>query len=194
MNKELNPIEQLFKQNKGYLHTACLDKNRAMYYALQELIAQKHVVKIKVGFYKHLELVQENEAMEVSKMYPQAVVCLESAWFQYNLTTHIPSTYHLAFSNKTKVKLEDYPPVKAYYWSERLQQLEVIELDGIKTYSLEKSVCDAIKFRNKIGLDTMKTILKNYLKRKDKDLSKLFRVAKVMKMEILLREYLTLIQ
>jgi len=40
----------------------------------------------------------------------------------------------------------------------------------------------------------MAEVLKNYIKRKDKNLNSLFQVAKMMKMENLLREYLNLIQ
>ena len=40
----------------------------------------------------------------------------------------------------------------------------------------------------------MAEVLKTYLKRKDKDLNALFKVAKIMKMENLLREYLNLMQ
>ena len=57
-----------------------------------------------------------------------------------------------------------------------------IEEEGykIRIYDLEKSVCDAIRFRNKVGIDTVSEILKNYLKRQDKDLDKMIRYAKIL--------------
>jgi hypothetical protein len=70
----------------------------------------------------------------------------------------------------------------------------VLEIEGVKIYSLEKSVCDAVKFRNKISIDVMSEIIKSYLKRKDKNLNLLFQTSKKMKMEMLLREYLMLIK
>jgi hypothetical protein len=70
----------------------------------------------------------------------------------------------------------------------------VLKKDGIKIYSLEKSICDAVKFRNKIGINLMSTILKNYLKRKDKDLDTLIKFAKSIKIDNLLREFLYLEQ
>ena len=56
------------------------------------------------------------------------------------------------------------------------------KIDGyvVKIDDLEKSVCDAIKYRAKIGLDVATEILKNYLKRKDRNLSKLVRYAKIV--------------
>lgn len=194
MKTENTQLTELFIQNKGYVKANDLAKNRTLYDALNELIEENQVVKIKAGLYKHLLLVQENEEVEVSKMYPQAVMCLYSAWYHYNLTTHIPSEYHLAFAHKQKINVKDYPPIKAYYWSDKLYNFEVQDIEGVRIYSLEKSVCDAVKFRNKIGINVMSEILKNYLKRKDKNLNLLFQVSKKMRMEILLREYLTVIQ
>lgn len=57
------------------------------------------------------------------------------------------------------------------------------EIDGykVKIYDLEKSVCDAVKFRNKVGIDISSEILKNYLKRSDKNLTRLNEYAKRMR-------------
>lgn len=194
MKTENTQLTELFIQNKGYVRANDLAKNRTLYGALKKLVEANQVVKIKAGLYKHLSFVQENEEAEVAQMYPQGVLCLFSAWYYYNLSTQIPSVFHLAFAHKQKLNFQEYPPIKAYYWSDKQYNLEVEELNGLKIYSLEKSVCDAIKFRNKIGVDLMREIIKNYLKRKDKNLNVLFQVSKKMRMEKLLREYLTLIQ
>ena len=57
--------------------------------------------------------------------------------------------------------------------------VEETEIDGfkVKVYNLEKSVCDAIKYRNKIGLDVSSEILKNYLARKNRDITQLYEYA-----------------
>jgi len=184
----------LFEKNKGYLLSKELQRKSALYAALRALLATDNIEKIKPGLYKHKTMAHQNEWQEVSHIYSQGVFCMYSAWHYYELTTNIPHTYYLAFPNKAKITLQDYPPIQIYYWSNHLYNLQIVQLDGFQMYSLEKSVCDAIKFRNKIGKDTMAEVLKNYLKRKDKDLNTLFRIAKLMKMENLLREYLNLMQ
>jgi predicted transcriptional regulator of viral defense system len=184
----------LFEKNKGYLLSKELRRNSALYSALRVLIDTNCIEKVKPGLYRHITMAHQNEWQEVCHIYPQGVFCMYSAWHYYELTTGIPHTYYLAFPNKAKITLQDYPPIQAFYWSNHLYNLQIIQLDGFRMYSLEKSVCDAIKFRNKIGKDTMVEVLKNYLKRKDKNLNELFRIAKIMKMENLLREYLNLMQ
>ncbi len=60
----------------------------------------------------------------------------------------------------------------------------------VKIYDVEKSVCDAVKYRTKIGMETTSEILKTYLKRKDRNLTKLIEYAKKMRIEKVLKAYL----
>ena len=184
----------LFEKNKGYLLSKELQRNSALYAALRVLVETDNIEKIKRGLYRHKTMEHKDEWQEVSNIYPQGVFCMYSAWHYYELTTNIPHSYYLAFPNKAKITQQYYPPLQAFYWSNHLYNLEIRHLDDFRIYSLEKSVCDAIKFRNKIGKSTMVEVLKSYLKRKDKDLNLLFKIAKIMKMENLLREYLNLMQ
>ena len=49
----------------------------------------------------------------------------------------------------------DYPPVKLFYFSDTIYLLEIIEIKGsngaFKIYSIEKIICDAFRYRNRIG-------------------------------------------
>jgi predicted transcriptional regulator of viral defense system len=193
MKSFIEILSSIFEENHGYLSSRELNKKSSLYVALRLLVEQGIAEKIKPGLYRHSAFIQQDELTEVAKIYPQGIFCMFSAWHYYELIEQIPPLHHIAFPNKTKVKLLEYPPVKFYYWSAQLLGLQQIQLDGFKIFSIEKSVCDAVKFRNKIGKNTMAEILKNYLKRKDKDLNLLFLVAKQMRMDNLLREYLNLI-
>ena len=60
----------------------------------------------------------------------------------------------------------------------------------VDIYDLEKSVCDAVKFRNKVGKDILNEVLNEYLKRKDRNLEKLIQYAKLLRVEKALKDYL----
>lgn len=57
-------------------------------------------------------------------------------------------------------------------------------------YEIEKTVVDIICFREKIGIEETKEILKNYLDKKERNINLLLRYAKVLKCESVLRKYL----
>jgi hypothetical protein len=192
----INPEEkllQLFIQNKGYLLSKALNRNSMLYLELKKLVSSSVVEKIKPGLYKHLELAAMDEWEELALLYPEGVFCLYSAWDYYELSTITPNKQYMVFEYKTKVKILDYPPIQAFFWADKLYRLEIEDKGNFKIYSLEKSVCDAIKFRNKIGKNTMAEILRNYLKKKNKNLDKLLKIAKMMKMENVLRDYINIL-
>jgi predicted transcriptional regulator of viral defense system len=74
-----------------------------------------------------------------------------------------------------------------YYWNETAYSLGkttvLIDNASIPIYDLEKTICDVIRHRNKMGLDVMKEILKNYVKRKDRNLNRLERYARQLNIQ-----------
>jgi hypothetical protein len=62
-----------------------------------------------------------------------------------------------------------------------------------RIYSRERAICDAVKFRNKIGKDIVLEAIKNYMKMKDRDLSKLYEFSRILRVEKLLTNYLEIL-
>ena len=65
-------------------------------------------------------------------------------------------------------------------------------IDGfnIKLYDVERCVCDAVKFRNKVGIDVCSEIINNYLERSDRNLSRLMDYARQLRVGGILEKYL----
>ena len=61
---------------------------------------------------------------------------------------------------------------------------------NIRIYDIERCVCDAIKFRNKIGMDVCSEIIDNYLVRLERNISKLLDYAKQLRVGTILEDYL----
>jgi len=132
--------------------------------------------------------------IDIGKIVPGGVLCLYSAWAYYELSVQIPQAFNIAIEKNRKILLPVYPPITLYYWKREYQEMGVTRqrIGGytVKIYDLEKSVCDAVKYRTKTGIDVTSEILKNYLKRKDRNLSKLMGYAKQMRIEKTLKTYL----
>jgi len=186
-------ILKLFKQKKGIIKLQDLLKIGINKYHLLKLVENKEVEKLRHGIYK-LSNYQTNEYLEIKNLVPNGIICLFSAWNYYELTTYMPHEFHVAIEKKSKVKLPDYPPIKLYYWDNNSLKtgIKIVKIDNsnITIFDIEKSVCDAIKFRNKIGKDVLNEILTEYLKRKDKNLDLLIKYSKVLRVEKILKNYL----
>ena len=183
----------LFESQNGYL-TKGQVPTRSLYYKLLELIHEGEVERMKNGIYFMKSATENPEMIDISKLVPGGIVCNDSAWFHYELSVQIPQAFHIAIEKSRKLKLPDYPPINLYYWKREYYELGIVKqkINGFEVdmYNMDKSVCDAIKFRNKIGMETMSEILNTYLKRKDRNLTKLMEYAKKMRVDNILKTYL----
>lgn len=159
-------IKEIFYKNSGFLKAKDLT-SRNQWYQLKMLIDSGMVVKLKSGLYYLQQYGIIDQNTEVAQIVPSGVLCLFSAWQHYNLTLNNPFEYHIAIKREDKIQLPDYPPIKIYRWSEKFYNLGIIETDTIKIYDLEKSVCDAVRFRNKVGMDIAIEVVRNYVQRRD---------------------------
>jgi predicted transcriptional regulator of viral defense system len=191
-----NRIENLFMEHEGVVPTGTLMKNGINHYQINQLLKENVILKLKHGVYKWKNE-DENEWADLTHLVPYGVLCTLTTALYYELTTFVSSDYHIAIPKKAKIILPNYPPIKLYYWEATAFNLGVTESDiqqtTIKMYDIEKTVCDIIRFRNKIGTDIAKEVLKNYLKRPDRNIAKLNEYAKKLNISTVLSNFLTIL-
>jgi|WetSurMetagenome_2_1015567.scaffolds.fasta_scaffold240480_2 predicted transcriptional regulator of viral defense system len=182
-----------FKQNGGFLRTVD-SLSAAEKYHLRKLIKNGIVSRVKRGLFRLNDSPRVFQETEVTRMIPNGIFCTYTAWSFYQLTTHVSAEYHIAIPRNIKIVLPGYPPVKLYYYG--IETFDIgktsAEINGslVNVYDLERSVCDAVKFRNKIGTDMLSEILHNYIRRKDKNLDKLLKYATGLRISNTLNQFL----
>ena len=132
--------------------------------------------------------------IDIDALVPGGVLCMYSAWEHYELTTQIPSAFCIAIPRKRKIVMPDFPPVTLYFWSDHWLEfgIENASVHGhdVRITDLERSVCDAVKYRNKIGLDVCSEILMTYLRNPKRNISKLMEYARKLRIAATLKKYL----
>ncbi len=178
----MNP-EQLvafFQAHGGIVRTRQLHASGFSHYQLKPFIRQGDIVRVKQGVYKW-HTTDQSELPEVATIVPGGVFCLFTAGAHYALTTFVASAYHLAIPRKAKVVLPDYPPIKLYYWNRTAYELgrTDVMIDGVRLplYDAEKTVCDLLRQRHKLGLDLASEVLTTYLRRPDRNIARLVNYA-----------------
>ena len=173
---------------------AC-EQGRAQYYATLQKAKQGKLVRVKRGVYAK-ELALADTMVDVETLIPGGILCMFSAWEHYGLTTQVPQQYDVAIKRGRKVVVPQYPNFKLHNLSDNTLNLgvatEIISGYRVKIFDLEKCVCDAVKFRNKIGIDVGTEVVKNYLKRRDRDIPKLMKYAKILRVAKTLEMYLAM--
>lgn len=169
------------------------DLTRAEYTRVLRAVGRGELIKVRQGVYATPQSLV-NTMVDVEKIVPNGVICLYNAWAYHKLSTTIPPSVCIAIETKRKVRLPDDTSVQLYYWKKEYLHfgIEEQEYSGYKVRitDLERSVCDAIKYRNKIGLDLCGEVVRSYLKRTDRSLSKLYVYAKRLRVANILNNYL----
>ena len=176
----------------GFISTKEIN-SRPTYLKLLDSAKKGEVIRVRRGVYALKESLA-NIMFDVDKLIPGGVVCMYSAWSHYGISTQVPLEYHIAVPKNKRMTLPDYPPVSLHRWSDNTYNTGITTADiggyNVMIYDLEKCVCDAIKFRNKVGQDVASEILKLYLKRHDCNISKLMSYAKILRVDKTIKGYL----
>lgn len=180
---EKQKVISLFKEKCGVLESKDFNYQAPIYDLLNNMIKAGEVIKLKNGFYYHVSDCHIDDYELLYMMYPKGVICLTSAWFYYELSTTIPSETHLALPRNFTPSTPEYPPVKFHFLSDKYYRSGIVQNENFKIYDLEKSVCDAVKFRNKVGEEITYEVLKNYMTLRSRNIEKLMKYAQIMRIE-----------
>ncbi len=192
-----NTIKKIFKRNNGYARTKEIVDAGVHKHYLYQLVEDNKISRVKRGLYSwnNHDIDTQKELLEVKKIVPKGVVCLLSALSYYGLTTYNPWEYYIAIHRDDfRPKLPDYPPINIFYFSDRQYNIGMkeISVNGniIKIYDIEKTICDCIRYRNKIGTDVVKEAINQYIKNKERDIDKLLEYAKITGAQTIIKKYL----
>lgn len=189
----MNTNEVIF--NKHYYNINELLAMGFSYYKIKNLVCAGKLNKINKSLYENNEYHGDDDDFETACAYiHQGVVCMLSAAKFYGLTNYIPDSVDVAIERKMKVSSYPLnPPVNIWYFSKERYESEIISNENesiFRIYSLEKTIVDIIYYRNKVGIEETKEVLNNYLKRSDRNLIKLHKLAEKLGCVKILKTYL----
>ena len=125
----------------------------------------------------------------------QAVFSHETALFVHDLTDREPIEYEITVKtgyNPSKLKNDG---MKVYTVKKELHGEGIIMMQTpfghlVPAYNMERTICDIIRNRNNTEIQTLQSALKQYVKRKDKNLRLLMQYAVKFHVDKILRQYL----
>ena len=179
----MNTVIGIIKEKGGFISKQEITDD-VTYAQLLKEVEQGNVIRLKAGIYALPDELAK-PMIDMSRLVPSGVLCLYSAWFYYRLSTQVPVEHYVAVEKSRKIVLPEYPPIRLCFWNEISYStgIKEVEISGhhCLIYDMEKSVCDAIKFRNKIGMDVCSEIVRNYMKHPERNLNKLAEYAKLLR-------------
>ncbi len=128
----------------------------------------------------------EPDLITAAKKVPQGVFCLITALVFHKLTTQIPHEIQMALPRTARRPKLNTPPTRAFRFSTAAYEAGVEEhrIDGvsIRVYCAEKTLADAFKYRNKLGLDVALEALRNYRDLRKPSFQKVLEYARICRL------------
>lgn len=200
--KTRNPDTALkaFHDKGGTLRTRDLIALGVHTDALYMLRDAGRVVELGRGLYRLAETgeAEHPDLALVAARAPDSAVCLISALSYHDITTQIPSSFHLAVPRGSYHGIRLPIPVTVYRFDPKTfsKGLETHRVGGmpLKIYSAARSVVDCFKFRNKLGLDVALEALRLARQRKRVQNKELLYYARLLRVETPMSPYLQAIE
>lgn len=196
--RDVIQIRNIFERYGGMMKTVELSKERLYYQNIQSLLDKGLIEKIRYGYYRWVETDKTSEADIIVKLFPDGILCMDSALQYYGYIDEVPSEWHIAVSKdsgKSRFNI-DYPYVKPYYIEPSLLSIgvETIEIDGvqIKVFDRDRMICDCLRYRNRMDNETFNRAIKGYINDPLRNISHLNRYADELRVSKKARDLLAI--
>lgn len=179
---EKGVIYKEFKNRGGVLKTSELNALGLSSRQIKKLVDSGDITRIKRGYYELSDNIYPEEAV-IARLFPDAVIFLESALMHYGYTDRIPLAWQIAVdrdSEKSQYKI-DYPLIEVFYIEPKLLEigLDIIQVEEveIKIFNRDRTICDVLRYENKLEREVFTNAIKRYIKDPKKNVRNLFEYA-----------------
>ena len=189
-------VKAMFERHGGIMRTSELKAAGFYYKRIQKLLSDGQIDQIRRGYYQYVDDDSFSDIPVITALFPDGVICMESALDYYGYTDRTPSAWHLAVDSKsTRTRFYiDYPIVKPHFIQSDRYPIGLVEeaIDGnsVKIYDRERTICDILLHKNKVDSEVFNMAIRRYVQDPKKKEANLVKYAEVFHVEKKVREVL----
>ena len=190
----MNELASIAKEHGGIVETKIAIAHGISKAMLSKLCKEDKIHRVAQGQYIFPDDMQD-ELLSISKRTEQLIFSHETALFLHGISDRTPFEHTITVPSNYTPSVVTKAACKIYYIKPELFDMGKTLLktpagNEVPAYDLERTVCDMIRSRNKLGTETFLAALKMYAASPKKDLNKLNTYAKKMRVSNVLRQYL----
>lgn len=177
-----------------FLSPALAKKNGIRKSDFYRMIQKNGLERIRRGIYVDQSAWVDELALAHLRC-PQAIFSHDEAFYHYGLTDREPLCPTLTiYSGYNPQRLTD-SGYKVYTVKKELLEVGKTEVmtqcgNPVPMYDLERTICDLIRSRNKMEAQEVSSVLKAYLRKKEKNLNRLMEYAALLRVDRVMRSYM----
>lgn len=187
--KDVNKLKEIFRRYDFVMTTAELNEEKIYYADIQQLIDDDLIEKVKRGYYHWIDALDGSEVVIINKLFPDAILCMETALFYYGYSNRNPAEWNITINKnafRQRVKIE-YPFVKAYRIEPELLTIGEtkgeIDFINVRIYDRDRTICDVLRNMNKMDKEIFNKAIQSYVKDPKKNIPNLMQYAKELRVQ-----------
>ena len=190
----MTELAVIAKTHGGIIETKIAAQHGISKAMLHKLCKDDKIHRIVKGQYIFPDDMQD-ELLSISNRSERIVFSHETALYLHGISDRTPFEHTVTAPSGCIPSAAIKSECKVYYIKPELFELGKAILktpagNNVPAYDLERTICDIIRSRNKLGTETFLAALKLYVANRKKDLNKLNSYAKKMRVSNILRQYL----
>lgn len=190
----MTELAAIAREHGGMIETKTAVAHGISKAMLSKLCRENKIHRVVQGQYILPDDLQD-ELLSISKRSAQVIFSHETALFLHGISDRTPFEHTITVPSDYTASAALRNECKLYYIKPELFDLGRTTLatpagNEVPVYYLERTVCDMIRSRNKVGTETFLAALKLYAANPKKDLNRLYAYAKRLRVANVLRQYL----
>ena len=192
---ESSEILRRISNNSGGIITTRIAKDNGISRAvLSRLCKQGTLERITQGQYIFPDEI-EDELLSLSLRLENIVYSHETALYLHGLSDRVPYEHSLTAPSNCVPPKSVLENCKVYYIKREFFQMGKIIMkttagNNVPVYDIDRTICDVIRSRNRIGSETFLYAIKAYVASPDKHLDRLAKYADALHVSGILKQYL----
>ena len=190
----MTELTAIAKTHGGIIETKIAAQHGISKAMLYKLCKEDKIHRIVKGQYILPDDMQD-ELLAISNRSERIIFSHETALYLHGISARTPFEHTVTAPSSCIPSAAIKSECKVYYIKPELFELGKTTLrtpagNDVPAYDLERTICDVIRSRNKLGTETFLAALKLYAANPKKNLNQLNTYAKQMRVEKVLRQYL----
>lgn len=180
--------------NNGQITAAEVENMGISDSLLSRMVNQGRLSRLAPGVYSD-PLVFGDDMAALQYRLSKGIFFKSSALFLHGMIDRTPDTYEMNFPLPYSYSKQSAMPLKIYRQTENLYRMgiEKVESPGghlVKTYNVERTLCDILRTRYRADPETIKQAMNSYVHMPNRNPYQLMAYAKVFKVDSEIRRYM----
>jgi predicted transcriptional regulator of viral defense system len=192
-----NPIEAIrgiLKDHNGILFTSDLAELGIPRTYLSILLKNGEIQRVSRGIYSAADYMID-EMASIQARFKVAIFSHETALFLLGLTDRAPLFYSVTVRTGYNASPLKTSGAKVYFVNRDLYPVGLLIMksphgNDIRTFNLERTVCDVLRSRNQMDIQFVNEMLKKYIRHQNRNIDRLYDYARQFRVQKIVREYI----